>query len=207
MCELQIRQLGIQNYDSVYADMKEFTNKRTQNTADEFWCVQPPPVFTLGANADIQHIHAKSDIPVIQTDRGGEVTYHGPGQAIVYLLVDMRRKSIGVKTLVQCIEQSVVDLLDAYHIESESRADAHGVYIEGAKIASLGLRVRSGCSYHGVALNVDMDLDPFSQINPCGFSGLVVTQLRDHGVNTNCQKIQNELIAQLCTKLEYQIVV
>ena len=162
MCELKIRQLGIKEYDSVFANMQEFSNKRTVKTPDEFWCVQHPPVFTLGANADIKHIHTEPEIPVIKTDRGGEVTYHGPGQAIIYLLLDLRRKSIGVKALVQCIEQSVVELLDTYHIKSESRSDAHGVYIEGAKIASLGLRVRSGCSYHGVALNVNRDLKPFN---------------------------------------------
>ena len=207
MCELKIRQLGIKEYDSVFADMQEFTNKRVAKTPDEFWCVQHPPVFTLGANADIKHIHTDPDIPVIKTDRGGEVTYHGPGQAIIYLLLDLRRKSIGVRTLVQCIEQSVVDLLDSYNINSESRSDAHGVYIEGAKIASLGLRVRSGCSYHGVALNVNMDLKPFTLINPCGFSGLEVTQLKDHGVKANCQHIHKELVEQLCTKLKYQKVV
>jgi len=207
MCELKIRQIGISEYDSVFADMQEFTNKRTAKTLDEFWCVQHPPVFTLGANADIKHIHTDSKIPIIKTDRGGEVTYHGPGQAIIYLLLDLRRKSIGVRKLVQCIEQSVVDLLDSYNINSESRSDAHGVYIEGAKIASLGLRVRSGCSYHGVALNVNMDLKPFSLINPCGFSGLEVTQLKDHGVKANCQHIHKELVEQLCAKLEYQKVV
>lgn len=207
MCKLNIRQLGIKEYDSVFADMQEFTNKRTAKTPDEFWCVQHPPVFTLGANADIRHIHADPEIPVIKTDRGGEVTYHGPGQAIIYLLLDLRRKSIGVKTLVQCIEQSVVDLLKAYHVKSQSQAGAHGVYIEGAKIASLGLRVRSGCSYHGVALNVNMDLKPFTLINPCGFSGLEVTQLKDHGVKANCQQIQKELVEQLCAKLVYQKVV
>ncbi len=205
MCNLQVHYLGTQEYSSVFTSMQEFTNKRTQEAVDEFWCVQHPPVFTLGANADIQHIHTASEISIIKSDRGGEVTYHGPGQAIIYLLVDLHRKSIGVKKLVQCIEQSVIELLYIYGISSESCTDAHGVYIEGVKIASLGLRVRSGCSYHGVALNVDMDLNPFSLINPCGFSGLKVTQLKDHGVKTNCQQIQKELVELLCIKLNYKI--
>lgn len=204
MCELQIRYLGTQEYSPIYTKMREFTKQRTVSTADEFWCLQHQPVFTLGASADVQHILSESKIPIMQSDRGGQVTYHGPGQVIIYLLIDLRRKSIGIKELVKRIEQSVVDLLNCYHIESEARADAHGVYVGGAKIASLGLRVSSGCSYHGVALNVDMDLIPFSQINPCGFPGLAVTQLKDYGVDTSCQHIYKELTMQLCKYLQYK---
>ena len=204
MCELRISYLDTQQYVSIYTKMQEFTAQRTANTADEFWCLQHTPVFTLGANTNEQHILSKSNIPIVQSDRGGQITYHGPGQVIIYLLINLRRKSIGIKELVQCIEQSVIELLNSYHIESEARADAHGVYIGDAKIASLGLRVRGGCSYHGVALNVDMDLTPFSQINPCGFPGLVVTQLKDHGVESSCQQIHTELTAQLCRHLQYK---
>lgn len=204
MCELRIRYLDTQQYVSIYTKMQEFTTQRTANTADEFWCLQHTPVFTLGTNTNEQHILSKSNIPIVQSDRGGQVTYHGPGQVIIYLLINLRRKSIGIKELVQRIEQSVIDLLNSYHIESEARADAHGVYIGDAKIASLGLRVSGGCSYHGVALNVDMDLTPFSQINPCGFPGLVVTQLKDHGVESSCQQIHTELTAQLCRHLQYK---
>jgi len=204
MCELHIRYLGMQEYTQTYTKMREFTSQRIATTEDEFWCLQHNAVFTLGANADVQHILSKSKVPVVQSDRGGQVTYHGPGQAIIYLLIDLRRKSIGIKQLVKHIEQSVVDLLNSYHIESEARVDAHGVYIDDAKIASLGLRVSGGCSYHGVALNVDMDLTPFSQINPCGFPGLAVTQLKDHGVESSCEQIHRELITQLCGNLQYK---
>ena len=204
MFKLLIRDLDVQEYSSVFAKMREFTNDRDSTTADEFWCLQHPAVFTLGANADIKHILAQSNIPIVQTDRGGQVTYHGPGQVIVYVLIDMRRRALGVKELVQQIERAVVDLLYSYNIESKARADAHGVYVNNAKIASLGLRVRNGCSYHGVALNVNMDLTPFSYINPCGFPGLDVTQLKDQGLEASCEKIQKELIIQLCENLQYE---
>lgn len=198
-----IRYLGTQNYHSVYEDMQRFTSNRTDKTTDEFWCVEHLPVFTLGANADLQHVCSKTSTPIIKSDRGGEVTYHGPGQAIIYLMVDLRRKSLGIKALVHCIEESVINLLKSYRICSSSKADAHGVYINGAKIASLGLRVRGGCSYHGVAVNVDMDLSQFNKINPCGIEGLEVTQLKDHGVKSNCRQIQKELVDQLILKLYY----
>lgn len=204
MSELQVCYLGAQPYDLIYTKMREFTRQRTVETADEFWCLQHHAVFTLGANADEQHILSKSKIPVVQSDRGGQVTFHGPGQVIIYLLINLRRKSMGVKQLVQCIEQSVVDLLGSYQIIAEARVDAHGVYVGDAKIASLGLRVSGGCSYHGVALNVDMDMTPFTQINPCGFPGLAVTQLKSHGVESSCQQIHTELTTQLCKHLQYK---
>ena len=204
MSELLIRKLDTQEYSSIFAKMREFTKTRVSTTADEFWCLQHPAVFTLGANADKKHILETSDIPVVDTDRGGQVTYHGPGQIIIYLLVDLRRKVIGVKEFVRCIEQAVVALLNDYQIDSEARADAHGVYVMNAKIASLGLRVSGGCSYHGVALNVDMDLTPFGYINPCGFPGLAVTQLKDHGVVSSFDEIENKLVKHLCTYLDYE---
>lgn len=204
MYELHIRNLGLQEYSSVFNRMREFTAQRNTTAADEIWCVQHPAVITLGANADQQHILNHTDISIVQSDRGGQVTYHGPGQAIIYLLIDLRRKSLGVKRLVQHIEQAVVDLLNDYNIDSQARAEAHGVYVNEAKIASLGLRVHSGCSYHGVALNVDMDLSPFSLINPCGFPGLAVTQLKDNGVTEDIHVVFEKLTLKLCKYLEYK---
>lgn len=203
MYEFKIRRLGTQEYNSVFEKMRDFTTQRTIDTADEFWCLQHPAVFTLGANSDHQHVLRQTDIPILQSDRGGQVTYHGPGQVIIYLLIDLRRKSIGVKYLVQLIEQSVVELLQDYGVDSQARSDAHGVYVDSAKIASLGLRVHSGCSYHGVALNVDMDLSPFSLINPCGFPGLAVTQLKNYGVTESVQEVAEKLMIKLSKHLEY----
>jgi len=204
MHELHIRNLGLQEYSSVFKKMREFTTQRTLTTVDEFWCLQHPAVFTLGANADQQHVLKQTDIPIVQSDRGGQVTYHGPGQVIIYLLIDLKRKSIGVKRLVELIEQSVVELLNDYKIDSQARVEAHGVYVDEAKIASLGLRVHSGCSYHGLALNIDMDMSPFSLINPCGFPDLEVTQLIDHGVTESVQVISDKLMLNLSKCLEYK---
>jgi len=157
--------------------MRSFTDQRGVDTADELWLLQHPRVFTQGQAGRAEHVLAPGDIPVIQVDRGGQVTYHGPGQWVVYLLVDVRRRNMGVRSLVTMIEQSIVTLLAEYGIEAVARADAPGVYAGDSKIASLGLRVRRGCSYHGLALNVDMDLEPFQRINPCGFEGLQVTSM------------------------------
>ncbi len=203
MHELKIRHLGLEEYNSVFERMREFTHQRTSSTPDEFWCVEHPAVFTLGANADQQHVLEKSSIPIVQTDRGGQVTYHGPGQVIVYLLLDLKRKNIGIKKLVEHIERALVSLLSGYGIRAIARADAHGVYVDHAKIASLGLRVHSGCSYHGLALNVDMDLKPFSMINPCGYAGLEVTQLIDLGVKQDKKTVISELNLKLCEQLNY----
>lgn len=205
MSQLKIFDLGMQDYEPLYEKMRAFTVKRGSASSDEFWCVQHPSVFTLGANADSKNILKDSDIPVVTTDRGGQVTYHGPGQLIIYLLIDLHRKSLGIKQLVQSIEQSVVELLLAYKLEAEARADAHGVYVDNAKIASLGLRVSRGCSYHGLALNVNMDLAPFSYINPCGFAGLKITQLHDHGIGLTCQQVQLQLLDKLCNNLNYKM--
>jgi len=187
----------------VFEKMRDFTRQRNSDTVDEFWCLQHPAVFTLGANSDHQHVLSQTNIPILQSDRGGQVTYHGPGQVIIYLLIDLRRKSIGVKHLVHLIEQSVVELLTDYGVESQARSDAHGVYVDSAKIASLGLRVHSGCSYHGVALNVDMDLSPFSLINPCGFPGLAITQLRNYSITESVQEVMEKLMIKLSKHLEY----
>lgn len=203
MCDLYIQQLGLQEYNPVFEKMRDFTTARNKDSVDEFWCLQHAAVFTLGANADKQHILEKTEIPIVQSDRGGQVTYHGPGQVIIYLLLDVKRKSLGVRHLVQLIENAVVELLKGYNIDAQARADAHGVYVNDAKIASLGLRVHSGCSYHGIALNVDMDLSPFSLINPCGYAGLEVTQLKDHGVKDNVSIVAEKLIIKLCEYLGY----
>jgi lipoyl(octanoyl) transferase len=177
---LVIRRLpGLQDYRTTWEAMRAFTDQRGPDTADELWLLQHPPIFTLGQAGRREHLLDPGDIPVVQVDRGGQVTYHGPGQLIAYLLFDLRRGGLGVKRLVNLLEQSVIDLLATQGIAAESRADAPGVYVAGAKIAALGLRIRGGCSYHGLALNVAMDLGPFGRINPCGYAGLRVTQVRD----------------------------
>ena len=172
-----VRKLGLADYQPVLDAMREFTDQRDANTPDELWLLQHPRVFTQGQAGKAEHVLAPGDIPVIQVDRGGQVTYHGPGQWVIYLLVDIKRNGMGVRALVTLIENAIVRLLVEYGIESAPRADAPGVYVEGDKIASLGLRVRRGCSYHGLSLNVDMDLEPFQRINPCGHEGLQVTSM------------------------------
>jgi lipoyl(octanoyl) transferase len=170
---------GAADYLATFESMKQFTDSRTGAPADELWLLQHPRVFTQGQAGKAEHVLAPGDIPVIQVDRGGQVTYHGTGQWVLYLLVDLRRRNLGVRQLVTLIEESLVELLAAYGIAAAPRADAPGVYVNGAKIASLGLRVRRGCSYHGLALNVDMDLEPFQRINPCGHQGLRVTSMAE----------------------------
>ena len=176
------KQLGLQPYASTWQAMRDYTDQRTPSSPDQLWLLQHPPVFTLGQAGKPEHLLNPGDIPVLRTDRGGQVTYHGPGQLIVYLMLDLRRAKLGVRGLVTRLEQAVVSLLAEYGIAAVSRPDAPGVYVEGRKVASLGLRVRRGCSFHGLSLNVDMDLTPFSRINPCGYPGLEVTQLTNLGV-------------------------
>jgi len=182
--------------------MSEFTDVRDATTPDEIWMLQHPPVFTLGLNADPGHVLAANDIPVIQVDRGGQVTYHGPGQLVVYTLIDLKRARMGIRDLVSALEQSVIALATNHGIEAAIRRDAPGVYVAGAKLASLGLRVRRGCSYHGLALNIDMDLEPFGRINPCGFADMSVTQLRTLGVQPDIPRIQEELLDELLAVLD-----
>lgn len=182
-CAAELRPLllrsfsGLQDYLPTLEAMRAFTDRRGQDTPDELWLLEHPPVFTLGQAGRREHLLDPGDIPVVHVDRGGQVTYHGPGQLIAYLLLDLRRFGIGIKRLVSLLEQAVIDLLDSYGIQATRRTDAPGVYVDGAKIASLGLRVRNGCCYHGLALNVAMDLEPFQRINPCGYAGLAMTQL------------------------------
>lgn len=174
-----IRNLGCVPYEPTWHAMQNFTQTRTADSADEIWLLEHPRVFTQGQAGKAEHILAAGDIPVVQVDRGGQVTYHGPGQLIAYILVDVRRAGQGVRDLVTRIENSLIDLLSQYQVVAQAKPDAPGVYVAGQKIASLGLRIRRGCSFHGLALNVDMDLQPFGRINPCGYAGLHMTQLRD----------------------------
>ncbi|RRJ83571.1 lipoyl(octanoyl) transferase LipB [Aestuariirhabdus litorea] len=174
---LLVRELGMVEYESTWQLMKHYTDTRGPDSRDELWLLQHPPVYTQGQAGKAEHLLMPGDIPVVQVDRGGQVTYHGPGQLVAYLLVDIRRRGKGVRDLVTAIEQSIIDTLAEWQVESRARADAPGVYVGQDKIASLGLRVRRGCSYHGLALNVDMDLEPFLRINPCGYAGLAMTQL------------------------------
>ncbi len=174
-----VRHLGQQPYLACWEQMKRFTDARDSKTPDELWCLEHPPVFTLGQAGRTEHLLAPGDIEVVRTDRGGQVTYHGPGQLVGYLLVDVRRKGWGIRQLVREIEAALVAALGDVGIVSEANDDAHGVYVEGRKIASLGLRIRRGCSYHGFSLNMDMDLEPFGRINPCGFPGLEVTSIAE----------------------------
>lgn len=184
--------------------MRDFTDSRNKETADEFWFLQHPPVYTLGKNAKAEHVLDADDIPVINVDRGGQVTYHGPGQVVVYTLLDLNRQKTGVRELVTIIENSIIDLLAGYGVESSARPDAPGVYVNNAKIAALGLRVRKGCSFHGLALNVDMDLEPFSRINPCGYEGLEVTQLSNFVSDIKIKDVVDGLQQQLLKKLRYE---
>mgnify|MGYP003121785650 FL=1 len=176
---LGVRELGLVDYPVAWQAMQRFTNERQPDTVDEIWLLQHPRVFTQGQAGKAEHLLLPGDIPVIQADRGGQVTYHGPGQLVCYLMLDVRRLGFGVRELVSRIEQSLIDLLASYDVQALAKPDAPGVYVHGAKIASLGLRIRNGRSFHGLALNVDMDLEPFGRINPCGYAGMAMTQLAD----------------------------
>lgn len=199
-----VRDLGVIDYRQAWQSMQHFTDARGDDSTDELWCLQHPPVFTQGQAGRAEHILDAGAIPVIQANRGGQATYHGPGQLVVYLLVDLRRKNLGVRALVDIIEQSIVALLAGYAIAAQADPAAPGVYIDGRKIAALGLRVRRGCSFHGLALNIDVDLAPFSRINPCGYAGMTVTRLADE--MTPCPALAQvavDLVDQLCLRLGY----
>ena len=198
---VRVRRLGVRDYQSVFDEMRAFTQARDGSTADEIWLLQHPRVFTQGQAGKAEHVLAPGDIPVVQADRGGQVTYHGPGQLVGYVLVDLRRLGYGIRSLVTRIEDAIVDTLAGYGIDAASRRDAPGVYVAGKKIASLGLRVRNGCSYHGLALNVDMDLEPFSRINPCGYQGLKMTQVAELGGPKDVEQVSRDLEARLRTRL------
>lgn len=203
---LRVRVLGQQDYVPVWQQMQAFTQGRDSHSPDEIWLVEHAPVFTLGRNGKMEHVLAPGDIPVIPIDRGGQVTYHGPGQLVVYLLLDIRRKDLGVRELVVQIEQSVIDLLADYGVVAEGDRDAPGVYVQGRKIAALGLRVAKGCTYHGLSLNVDMDLEPFQRINPCGYAGLQVTQCKALGIGQTPLELASELCLLLAKRLQYTVL-
>lgn len=196
-----VRQLGRADYEPTFAAMKDFTATRTAETPDELWVVEHPPVFTLGQAGKPEHLLRETGIPLVKIDRGGQITYHGPGQVVVYLLIDLSRRKLKVRELVNRIEQAVIDCLGEHGVTAERRAGAPGVYTGDAKVAALGLRVRNGCCYHGVSLNVDMDLSPFSAINPCGYEGMPVTSLRLLGVDATPAEAAEALLAALDTQL------
>jgi lipoyl(octanoyl) transferase len=189
MDEAVVRSLGRVEYEPTWRAMQAFTAQRAPGTADEIWLLEHPPVFTQGQAGKPEHLIAATRIPVVPIDRGGQITYHGPGQAVAYVLVDLRRRGYGIRELVSRMEQAVIDLLAARGVTASRMAGAPGVYVNGAKIAALGLRVKQGCTYHGLALNVDMDLSPFAAINPCGYAGMRVTQCRDLGVAGSSQEV------------------
>jgi lipoyl(octanoyl) transferase len=202
MSELVVRELGHQAYEPVWRAMQEFTNTRNESTPDEIWFCDHDSVFTLGLNTKPEHLLAPGDIPVIQIDRGGQVTYHGPGQLMIYPLIDLRRAGLGVRDLVTALEQSVVDLAAGCGIEAASHCDAPGVYVDGVKLASVGLRIRRGASFHGMALNVDVDLEPFSRINPCGFKDLQLTDLTRLGADSDLAAVRdNRRVFPACPRL------
>ncbi len=205
--QLRVRHLGRQDYESVWHAMRRYTDNRDCETADEIWVVEHPPVFTQGQAGKAEHVLAPGDIPVIQVDRGGQVTYHGPGQLVVYPLLDIKRLKIGVRQLVNTIERSIVDMLKGYGVEAYPKADAPGVYVNEAKVASLGLRIRKGCSFHGLALNVNMDMEPFHRINPCGYAGLQMAQCCDLGGPRSVREAGDKLIQNLGRLLDYKRLV
>ena len=198
---MKSRWLGRQEYVPCWKDMQAFTDNRDATTRDEIWFCEHPPVFTLGLNAAKEHLLAPGNIPVVQIDRGGQVTYHGPGILMIYPLIDIRREKIGVRDLVTALEQSVVDLVGEFGIAAAAKPEAPGVYANGAKLASVGLRIRRGSSFHGMALNVDADLEPFSRINPCGFQGLEMTDLKKLGLPLDLQETADRFLAHFLKHL------
>ena len=200
---LVVKNLGEELYTETWQAMKKFTDSREAHAPDEIWFVQHPPVYTLGQAGKVEHLLTPGDIPVVHSDRGGQVTYHGPGQLVCYLLIDVRRRKLGVRDLVTAIEQSIVQLIKAYGVVSESKREAPGVYVDGRKLAALGLRIRKGCSYHGLSLNVDMDLEPFSNINPCGFEGLEVIDMKRLGIDRSMTEVMEALTDILIRQIGY----
>ncbi|MEZ9071452.1 lipoyl(octanoyl) transferase LipB [Vibrio splendidus] len=204
--KLTVKKLGRQDYEPVWKAMHKFTDERTEEDVDQIWLVEHNPVFTQGQAGKAEHVLNAGDIPVIQSDRGGQVTYHGPGQLVAYFLINIRRKKFGVRDLVTHIENLVINTLKAYNIDSTARPDAPGVYVDGKKICSLGLRIRRGCSFHGLALNVDMDLSPFLRINPCGYQGMEMAQVSQLGGPSELENVEQQLIQELVELLGYDQV-
>lgn len=202
--KLIIRQLGQQAYEPVWHAMQKFTDERDANSVDQLWVLEHEPVFTQGQAGKEEHLLAPGDIPIVKVDRGGQVTYHGPGQLVVYFLLDLRRLKIGVRQLVTHIEETIVAVMQEYGIEAAARADAPGVYVGNDKLCSLGLRIRKGCSFHGLALNVDMDLSPFLRINPCGYAGMQMVQSKDLGGPQNVGEAAARVCKVFAERLGYQ---
>lgn len=200
---LNIRSLGLQPYHIVWDEMKRFTMSRDVNTIDELWLLEHPSVYTQGQAGKAEHILNSRSIPIVQADRGGQVTYHGPGQLVAYVLMDIRRRNMGIRTLVCQLEQLLISLLKHFNVSAESRCGAPGVYVNEKKIASIGLRVKNGCTYHGIALNVAMDLDPFSDINPCGYAQLQMTQMQDFDSKISIKEVEEQFIKDFLTIFEY----
>jgi lipoyl(octanoyl) transferase len=203
---LRIRQLGRTDYEATWHAMQKFTAERNADTADELWLTEHDAVYTLGLNRKEVQLPGREDIPLVLVDRGGKITYHGPGQVVIYLLIDLKRRGLSIRQLVSAMENAIIELLAEHKISAEARADAPGVYVKGEKIAALGLRLKNGCCYHGLSLNVDMDLVPFEAIDPCGYQGLKVTQARDLGIAdldkpANYDKLAAKLLALLQEKL------
>lgn len=203
MQTLHIRRFGRSDYEQTWHAMQAFTTSRTPDTADELWLTEHDSVYTLGLNRRDVRLPEREDIPLILVDRGGKITYHGPGQIVVYLMLDLKRKGLTIRQLVSAMENAIIGLLDDFGLKAQARLDAPGVYVDGCKIASLGLRLKNQCSYHGLALNVDMDLAPFAAIDPCGYQGLQVAQLLDLGITLPPQQIADRLLEQLTHQLNY----
>ena len=209
--QLLVRHLGRRPYQPVWDAMKAFTDSRTSETPDEFWVVEHDPVYTQGQAGKAEHLLAPGDIPVVQSDRGGQVTYHGPGQLVLYVLVDVRRSKLSVRELVTCLETAIINTLAKSDIQAYAKADAPGVYVTNelgmeAKLASLGLRIRKGCSFHGLALNINMDMTPFLRINPCGYAGMAMTQTSALGGPQSVAEAQAILVAELASLIGYQTI-
>ncbi len=200
-----IHTLGLVEYEPTWRDMQRFTAARTRDTRDEIWLLQHPPTYTQGQAGKPEHLLNPSAIPVVQIDRGGQITYHGPGQIVAYLLIDLHRWHINVRELVRLMEQSVIDLLGEYGVAANGREDAPGVYVGQKKIAALGLKIKNGCSYHGLSFNVDMDLTPFTHINPCGYAGLGVTQAVALGITVPINELQAQLAQNLIHGLQHHL--
>ena len=206
MNKVLIRQFGLQEYTGAYEAMVDFTNRRTPATADEIWCLEHEPVFTLGLAGRTEHLLDPGAIPVHKVDRGGQVTYHGPGQLVVYLLLDLKRLGISIRKYVNLLEQTVIDFLATFDLDAQRRRGMPGVYLDDSKIAALGVRVRKGCCYHGLALNVSMDLSPFRRVNPCGYPGLEVTQLADLDIDLTVSETVDKFLPCLMNQFPYDEV-
>lgn len=197
-----IRKLGLQDYEKVWKDMQKFTQERDESTPDELWLVEHPPVYTQGQAGKAEHVLNPKNIPIVQSDRGGQVTYHGPGQLVGYVLMNISKKKLGIRTLVCKLEQIIIDTLSDYSITAERKEKAPGVYVDGAKIASIGLRVKKGCTYHGIALNVNLDLEPFYGINPCGYAKLEMTQIKNFVPSVSMADVENKFCEHFQASLQ-----